>query len=301
MTVKKYWLSIIIILRFNTYCIPALTRILLCLSFIHFKTLVMKPKINRLFIWALGISLIFLSCNNKDKKAEPASTNNDTTGKMTTMTDNTAQNQAMDALTVAPALYKLVKDTMGIRVVEVTYKPGDSSALHWHPNYVVYATQGGTATFYGKDGAKMVNEMKTGMTMVRPGEYHSVKNTGKTTIKVMLVEVNRTGQMTSTDAAMDATKVSPELYKLKNDTLGIRVIEVNYKPGQSSGMHSHPDVALYVIDPGTGEFTGKDGTKRVLNLEKGMTMIVPADTHTVKNTGKTTLKAILVEVNQAMK
>jgi quercetin dioxygenase-like cupin family protein len=81
--------------------------------------------------------------------------------------------------------------------------------------------------------------------------------------------------------------------------LGIRVLEINYKPGQTSAMHSHNDQALYVIEAGKGEFTGKDGTKNVMEFKKGMTMVVPGDTHSVKNIGTTTLKAILVEVNRA--
>jgi quercetin dioxygenase-like cupin family protein len=68
--------------------------------------------------------------------------------------------------------------------------------------------------------------------------------------------------------------------------LGIRVVEVNYKPGQSSSMHSHPDAALYIIDGGKGEFTGKDGTKDTIEFKKGMSMITPADSHSVKNIGQ---------------
>jgi quercetin dioxygenase-like cupin family protein len=259
----------------------------------------MNQKLNGRFILALVISLTIISCNNEEKKEEPKST--DSTGTTKTEAVQPAKETTMDAIKAAPDLYKVLNDTMGIRIVEATYKPGDSSASHSHPDYALYAASGGTATFYGKDGTKMASEMKTGTINVRPGEVHSVKNTGKTTIKVILVEVSRPAQITSQDAATDATKVASAMYKLNKDTLGIRVLEINYKPGQASAMHSHPDAAVYVIEPGTGEFTGKDGKKQVREFKKGMTMIVPADTHSVKNVGKTTLKAILVEVNRAMK
>ena len=244
------------------------------------------------------IALVFVGCKSKEKKEEPATTNTDTTAKTTPMTDN---KQNMDAVTVAPNLYKVVADTLGIRMVEVNYKPGDSSAMHWHPDYAVYAIEGGTATFYAKDGSKMDNTMKAGMVMVKPGEWHSVKNNGKTNIHVILVEVNRTGAITPPDPKMDATKVAKGLYKSVADTLGIRVLEINYKPGQQSAMHTHSDAAFYAIDDGTAEFTGSDGKKQVMQLKKGMAMITPAVTHSVKNVGKTTMKGILVEVNRAMK
>jgi quercetin dioxygenase-like cupin family protein len=260
----------------------------------------MNQKFNVRLILILCISLGIISCNNNSKKEEPKTTDSTETTKTETAQPVTPD-ATPDAIKAAPDLYKVLSDTMGIRLLEATYKPGDSSALHSHPDYAIYTVSGGTATFYGKDGASMKNEMKTGTVNIRPAEVHSVKNSGKTTVKVILVEVNRPSQTTSQDAALDATKVASAMYKLKKDTLGIRVIEINYKPGQSSAMHSHPDAALYVIAGGTGVFTGKDGTKRTVAFKPGMALIVPADTHSVKNTGKTALKAILVEVNRAAK
>jgi quercetin dioxygenase-like cupin family protein len=245
---------------------------------------------------AIFISASLVACKGKDKDKEKETTTDSVT--TTTPTDNTA---GMDAVTVAPNFYKAVADTLGIRMVEVNYAPGDSSAMHWHPDYVIYAAQGGKVTFYAKDGSSNEVTLPTGAILIHPAEWHAAKNTGTNPIKVILVEVNRSGPVGTNDPATDATKVSPELYKVSKDTMGIRVIEVNYKPGASSKLHWHPDAALYVIDPGTGEFTGKDGSKRVLDLKKGMAMITPSDTHSVKNIGKTTMRAILVEVNRAMK
>ena len=258
----------------------------------------MKKNFNGSIILAICISIFLFACNGKDKTEEAVATTESPKTETAAPSDNKAD---MDAAKVAPDLYKVLKDTLGIRVVEVNYKPGDSSAMHWHPDYVVYALEGGTATFYAKDGTKMPSEMKKGMSMIRAGEFHSVKNTGSSAIKVILFEVNRPSQMNSIDAATDATKVAPTVYKLKNDSLGIRVIEVTAKPGQSIAMHSHPDNALYVIDPGTTEFTAKDGTKTVVELQKGMVVVGPAESHSAKNTGKKTLKVILVEVNRPMK
>jgi quercetin dioxygenase-like cupin family protein len=87
----------------------------------------------------------------------------------------------------------VLTDSAGIRILEATYNPGDSSALHSHPDNAVYTISGGKATFYGKDGSKAENEMKSGTSLIRGAEVHSVKNTGKTPLKVMLVEVSRPG------------------------------------------------------------------------------------------------------------
>jgi quercetin dioxygenase-like cupin family protein len=259
----------------------------------------MKKRNKSQFLLAAGILLTMVACNQADKKEESTEA---TDGTKTEAVQPVVQDAVPDAIKAAPGLYKVLNDTMGIRIVEATYKPGDSSAQHSHPDYAIYATSGGMATFYGKDGTKLAeDEMKTGTINIRPGEVHSVKNTGKTTIKVILVEVSRPMQTTSPDAATDATKVASAAYKLKADTLGIRVLEINVRPGQSVAKHSHPDGVLYVVQGGTAEFTANDGTKRVNTLNPGMAMVLPADTHSAKNTGKTALKLILVEVNRVMK
>ncbi|HEX7457367.1 MAG TPA: cupin domain-containing protein [Ginsengibacter sp.] len=261
----------------------------------------MKRKINRLFLLALGISMALIACNQGDKKEESSSTTDSTSITKTDTVQQVTQDAAIDAVKAAPNLYKIISDTMGIRLLEATYKPGESSALHSHPDYALYVIDGGTAEFTGKDGTKRTSEMKSGMEIVRPAEVHSVKNTGKTTVKVLLVEVNRPMGTTSMDPALDATKVAPNLYKAKADTLGIRIVEATYKPGQSSALHAHPDNAVYAINGGTAEFTEKDGTKHTNELKTGLSMITPGGTHSVKNTGKTTMKILLVEVNRPAK
>jgi quercetin dioxygenase-like cupin family protein len=156
-------------------------------------------------------------------------------------------------------------------------------------------------TFYGKDGKKMEHEMKAGNIMINAAEVHSVKNTGKTPLKVILFEVRRPMGTMAWDAAKDAAKVAPNEYKVAADTMGIRVLQINYKPGASSAMHSHPDQALYVTEGSKAEFTDKDGKKMTLEFKKGMAMVIPGATHSVKNTGTTTMKAMLVEVSRPAK
>ena len=261
----------------------------------------MYQKRNRHFILAIGISLAFIACNQQEKKEEEGKGTDSSGNGKTEAVQPATQSAEIDAVKVAPDLYKVLADSLGIRVLEATYKPGDSSAMHSHPDNAVYVIKEGTSEFTGKDGKKMVVDFKEGMVSVRPGEFHSVKNVGKATLKALVVEVNRSKEMLAPDAAMDAIKVAPDLYKLKSDTLGIRVVEVTYKPGQSSALHFHPDYAVYVINGGTVEFTGKDGKKIVNELKTGTASVGPQEFHSVKNIGKTTLKVLLVEVNRPMK
>lgn len=238
-----------------------------------------------LMIIFLAVSLI--ACKDKEE------TNATTDARST----NTATTES-DALKVGPNAYKLLADSLGIRMLEVNLNPGDSVSMHHHPTNALYVVQGGGVTFYAKDGSKTEVNLPSGATMVRPDEWHAGKNTGNNAIKVILFEINRNGPITSPDAKTSAT--TSEVYKLKNDSLGVRIIEVNAKPGQSIAMHSHPVNALYVIDGGTAEFTMADGKKQAVELTSGMSQVSPAESHSVKNTGKTTVKAILVEVYRGM-
>jgi len=247
---------------------------------------------------AMAISLVFTACNNEEKKTESETTDTTTATSSATAPETTSQSQDMDATKVAPGLYTLVKDTLGIRILEVNYKPGDSSAMHSHPDNALYVIDGGKGEFTEKDGSKQVVEFKSGMTSIGGPESHSVKNVGKTTLKAILVEVNRPSGAGSFDAALDATKVASKFYKVAKDSLNIRIVTVDYKPGDVSAMHSHPDLVMYAMAPAKAEFTGKDGSKREMTFEKGMTVFVPADTHSVKNIGTTHAKVVLFEVNR---
>lgn len=263
----------------------------------------MNQQLNRRFILVLGIALSLMACNNQGDKKEEAAATTDSASKAADTAKPIApvKEAATDDVTVAPNLYKVLADSAGIKIVEATYKPGDSSVMHSHPDYALYTVAGGTAAFYTKDGARMVNEMKTGTVNIRPAEFHSVKNIGKTTIKVILVEVSRPQGAVALDASLDATKAAAAHYKLLRDTLGIRIIEATYKPGESSNMHGHPDAAVYDISGGLATFTLKDGTKFTNDFKTGVAFVSPAGTHTVKNVGKTTMKVLLVEVARPLK
>jgi quercetin dioxygenase-like cupin family protein len=262
----------------------------------------MKLKFQHHFFLVSAISFSLMACNNDDKKAEEPKAEEKmvTAPAATPPSAAAATEEKIDAVTAAPNLYKLVQDTLGIRILEATYKPGDSSVLHSHPVNAMYVIQGGTAEFKLKDGSKMSMEMKAGMSGVRGYDLHSVKNTGKTTLKVLVVEVSRPANMITLDAATDPAKVAPDNYKVVHDSLGIRIIEVNYKPGQTSPFHAHPgDYAIYVVEGGSAELTSKDGKKTARDVKTGMAWVNPADSHSGKNTGKKPFKLMMFEVDRA--
>jgi quercetin dioxygenase-like cupin family protein len=107
-----------------------------------------------------------------------------------------------------------------------------------------------------------------------------------------------TGRTPAYDTSRSVTTISPNLYKVLADTLNIRMLEGVYKPGDSSIMHAHPDFALYVLEGSTVELTAMNGNKQNIEFKKDMAIVLPADNHSAKNIGNSTLRLIVVEVNR---
>jgi beta-alanine degradation protein BauB len=101
-----------------------------------------------------------------------------------------------------------------------------------------------------------------------------------------------------TARAQDPLKVGPKIYKkiLENDR--VRMLEVTFAPGDSIGMHSHPDHAVYAITGGKLRVTTSDGKTQVADLKAGDPIWFPAIIHGAKNIGATKLKLLVVELKE---
>jgi quercetin dioxygenase-like cupin family protein len=139
----------------------------------------------------VGIAVfLFLSCNSEvstnDTKAA------DTAAIVTTVTNKYIPfDESRSVTQISPNLYTTLTDTLNIRVLQGIYKPGDSSILHAHPDFALYVLEGSTAELTSEDGKKQNVEFKTGMAVVLPATTHSAKNIGKSTLRLIVVEVNR--------------------------------------------------------------------------------------------------------------
>jgi quercetin dioxygenase-like cupin family protein len=101
-----------------------------------------------------------------------------------------------------------------------------------------------------------------------------------------------------TATAQDPLKVGPKIYKkvLENDR--VRMLEVTFAPGDSIGMHSHPDHAVYAVTGGKLRVTTSDGKTQVAELKAGDPIWFPAVIHGAKNIGTTNLKLVVVELKE---
>ena len=139
------------------------------------------------------ISVSFLvSCDQSSSTSEK--NDKDTTAVVTSSDTSSmpAYDPAMEPLTVGAKFSKKLSDTLGIKMYEFTVKPGDSWALHNHPDHTVYVLQGGKmALFIQAIGKQDTLTFPTGMGLINGPLSDSGKNIGNTTIKLLVQDIYR--------------------------------------------------------------------------------------------------------------
>ena len=90
---------------------------------------------------------------------------------------------------VYPEVYKVLLENEDVKVLEVTFKPGQSDELHRHNVMTFYAIEGGKMQVALPDGTVKEDEIPTGRIGHRKTiTTHQVKNIGENTVKVIVVD-----------------------------------------------------------------------------------------------------------------
>lgn len=99
-------------------------------------------------------------------------------------------------------------------------------------------------------------------------------------------------------ATMTAVQDASSEVRLENGH--VRVVENVYPPGAESPLHTH-DFArvVYVLDGGELELETEDGQTTRIRIEPGQTVWQPAETHVVRNVGRTAVRLLETEVKHA--
>jgi quercetin dioxygenase-like cupin family protein len=206
-------------------------------------------------------------------------------------------NQSLEQL--APNVFKLKADTLGLRCFEVTYKAGDSIPMNEFPENVLYVLEPGTIEYTREDGSKAVSEFTKGQAYIRGGGRAFSRNIGNTTIKGLVFQILRPNEVAMPyDATKDAAIVEPSIYQVLADTNNIRVIMATYQAGQTSKLHHHPDYISYVLEGGKTEIIEKDGSKQDGELIAGTSGVFKGSEHIFKNIDTVSWKVLMIEVNR---
>jgi beta-alanine degradation protein BauB len=204
-----------------------------------------------------------------------------------------------DPAQVGPDIYKLVTENDQVRAFEVTFAAGAKIAAHKHPDHVVYALTPGKLTIMGQDGAAQEIEPKAGEAMFLPAQAHSAENKTDKEIKLLVVEL-RGASKSPAPKGKDPLKAGPKIYKKVFENDKVRLLEATFKKGAKIPDHAHPDHFNYVVTGGQLEITapGAEGKKekQKLDLTPGQGVFLPATVHSARNTGKSEVKIVVVEL-----
>lgn len=97
--------------------------------------------------------------------------------------------KAQDPVKVAPGHYKVLLENDRVRVLEITYKPGEKAPMHSHPASVLYYLSNFKARFTFPDGKTANIEGKKGVAEWHEAFTHAAENIDSTEIHLIEVEL----------------------------------------------------------------------------------------------------------------
>ena len=84
----------------------------------------------------------------------------------------------LNPLDVASNVYKLVMENDRVRVLTVTFRPGDKAVMHHHPDHVVYVLEGGKMKLTSQGKTDNL-DLKTGEAIFLKAQSHEAQNIGQ--------------------------------------------------------------------------------------------------------------------------
>jgi hypothetical protein len=103
--------------------------------------------------------------------------------------------------------------------------------------------------------------------------------------------------MPAYDPGMDPVMTGGQMIKKLGDTLGVKMYEFTIKPGQSWGLHTHPDHTVYMIQGGKMALYMQElGRQDTLTFPTGMALLSGRLTDSGKNIGNTTIKMLIHDI-----
>ena len=102
-----------------------------------------------------------------------------------------AQTAKADPVKVDPKHYKVEFENESVRVLRITYGPGEKSVMHNHPNAVAVYLTDGTTRMSTPDGKSQDMPAKAGGATWTPAGSHLPQNVGGKPLEVILVELKK--------------------------------------------------------------------------------------------------------------
>ena len=100
---------------------------------------------------------------------------------------------AQDPVAVDPKHHKVEFENDQVRVLRITFDPGEKAPMHEHPCAIAVGIREGALEFAYSDGTSRLAEIKQGQVLVTKPTKHQVENKGDKPLEVVFVEM-KTGK-----------------------------------------------------------------------------------------------------------
>lgn len=85
---------------------------------------------------------------------------------------------------------KFINENERLRVLRVTFQPGDTTDMHHHPDHMVYVLKGGKAKVTS-EGKTQEMDLPEGAAFFLKEQDHQVTNIGNSVVDMLVVEIKR--------------------------------------------------------------------------------------------------------------
>ena len=185
-----------------------------------------------------------------------------------------------DAVTVDPAVHRVILDNEHIRVFDARASVGTKSPMHTHPPMVLISLDTTRFRMTMPDGSQPIFDLNPGQVIWVPGVKHSWQLLAGE-LHAIGVEIKSAQkaepppQPTEEDRRGDAVSVDPNVHHVLFENPHVRVFEGRASHGNSSPMHWHPATLLVSLDWLRLRLTQPDGTKIIHDFYPGQVLWFP--------------------------
>jgi quercetin dioxygenase-like cupin family protein len=96
--------------------------------------------------------------------------------------------QKLDPLNVASNAYKFVNENNRMRILRVTFQPGEVAKMHHHPQHMVYVLKGGRVKLASEQNTQEM-DLKEGTAVFLDAQNHETTNVGNTIVELLVAEL----------------------------------------------------------------------------------------------------------------
>lgn len=201
-----------------------------------------------------------------------------------------------DPAVVDPDHYAVEFENDRVRVLRITYGPGEESVMHHHPDLAAVFLSDHHVSFGLPDGSSEEAHHDAGGHVFAPAGQHLPKNIGEEPVELIAVEL-KAGESAAVPAeTVDPTAADPDHYSVEFENDRVRFVRITYGPGEESVLHHHPDAVAVSLTDGHWSMGAADGSSEEIHTEAGSHLFMPATQHLPKNIGAEPAELILVEL-----